>query len=194
MISTISELDECYRLINQAFAEIEEETQHLEGILYRPKIGIIIEVPSVVFQLQSVIKRVDFVSIGTNDLIQYLLAVDRNNLRLRGLYSHFQPAVLKILNLIIEQCKDQQIEVHVCGEMASDPLAAILLIGMGYRQLSMNASNLLKVKRAISRFTIAELQQLAKHIMQFETEPKIKSELIKAMESKGLSGLIRAGS
>ena len=193
MISTVAELDECYRLINQAFAEIEEETQNVDGTLFRPQIGIIIEVPSTVFQLKEIIKRVDFVSVGTNDLIQYLLAVDRNNLRLRSLYSHFQPSVLRILKMIIEQCENEQVEVQVCGEMASDPLAAIVLIGMGYKELSMNAGNISKVKRALSRFTLSELQKLTAQIMRYETEPKIKSELIQAMEQKGLSGLIRAG-
>ncbi len=193
MIATISELDDAMRLIEQAFAEVEQETSDLPGKLYRPKIGIIIEVPSVVFQLKAIIKRVDFVSVGTNDLIQYLLAVDRNNLRLRNLYSHFQPSVLKILKMIIEQCEGEQVELQVCGEMASDPLAAIVLVGMGYRELSMNASAISKVKRAISRFNSSELELLIEQIMQYETEPKIRSVLVKAMEAKGLSGLIRAG-
>jgi phosphotransferase system enzyme I (PtsP) len=193
MIATISELDDAMRLIEQAFAEVEQETSDLPGKLYRPKIGIIIEVPSVVFQLKAIIKRVDFVSVGTNDLIQYLLAVDRNNLRLRNLYSHFQPSVLKILKMIIEQCEGEQVDLQVCGEMASDPLAAIVLVGMGYRELSMNASAISKVKRAISRFNCSELELLIEQIMQYETEPKIRSVLVKAMEAKGLSGLIRAG-
>jgi phosphotransferase system, enzyme I, PtsP len=193
MISTVSELDETLRLIEQAFAEVEKETSELSGELFKPKIGIIIEVPSVVFQLKEIIKRVDFVSVGTNDLIQYLLAVDRNNLKLRKLYSHFQPAVLKILKMIIDQCHNEQVEVQICGEMASDPLAAIALVGMGYRALSMNAGAIARVKRAISRFDCSELQALSNEIMQYETEPKIKSKLIQAMEAKGLSGLIRAG-
>ncbi len=193
MVATIEELDESFRLINQAFAEIEEESLPTGKKLYRPKIGIILEVPSSVFLLQKVIKRIDFVSIGTNDLIQYLLAVDRNNLKLRNLYSHFQPAVLQILKMIIEQCKDQDIDIQICGEMASDPLAAIVLIGMGYRELSMNAANITKVKRAISRFTVTEMATLTEQVMQHETEAKVKSDLFTAMEKRGLGGLIRAG-
>ncbi|MBV1908248.1 MAG: phosphoenolpyruvate--protein phosphotransferase [Kangiellaceae bacterium] len=193
MIATVSELDDCIRLINQAFDEIEEETQHLKGTLFRPDIGIIIEVPSIVFQLKEIIRRVDFVSVGTNDLIQYLLAVDRNNLRLRGLYNHFQPAVLKILSSIIERCHDYQVDVQVCGEMASDPLAAIVLVGLGYRELSMNAGDISRVKRALSRFTSYEMERLSHSVLQYETVEKIKSELILAMEQKSLTGLIRAG-
>jgi phosphotransferase system enzyme I (PtsP) len=193
MVATIEELDDCYRLINQAFAEIEEETQLSGKTLSRPKIGIILEVPSSVFLLNKIIKRIDFVSIGTNDLIQYLLAVDRNNLRLRSLYSHFQPAVLQILKMIMEQCQGKGIDIQICGEMASDPLAAIILIGMGYRELSMNAANISKVKRAISRFTVKEMQALVEQVMQHETEAKIKSDLFEAMEERGLGGLVRAG-
>ncbi len=77
--------------------------------------------------------------------------------------------------------------------MASDPLAAIVLIGMGYRELSMNAANITKVKRAISRFTVAEMAALTEQVMQHETEAKVKSDLFTAMEKRGLGGLIRAG-
>jgi len=193
MIATIDELDESFRLIHQAFDEIEKEALDNQQKLYRPKIGIILEVPSTVFQLQQIIKRVDFISIGTNDLIQYLLAVDRNNLKLRNLYSHFQPAILQVLKLVVEQCHHSEVELQICGEMASDPLAAIILIGFGYRSLSMAAGNLSRVKRAISRFTIAEMEALANQVITYETETKVKSVLLKAMESKGLGGLVRAG-
>jgi len=193
MIATIDELDECYRLIHKAFDEIEIEAQDKGRKLYPPKIGIILEVPSTIFQLKQIIERVDFISIGTNDLIQYLLAVDRNNLKLRNLYSHYQPAVLQVLKLVVEQCRSSKVELQVCGEMASDPLAAIILIGFGYRGLSMSAGNLSRVKRAISRFSIAEMEALAKQVITYETETKVKSVLLKAMEEKGLGGLVRAG-
>jgi len=193
MIATIDELDESFRLIHQAFEEIETEIKDKERKLYPPKIGIILEVPSTIFQLQQIIKRVDFISIGTNDLIQYLLAVDRNNQKLRNLYSHFQPAVLQVLKLVVEQCQSSEIELQICGEMASDPLAAIILIGFGYRGLSMSAGSLSRVKRAISRFSIVEMEALAHKVITYETEAKVKSVLLKAMEEKGLGGLVRAG-
>ncbi len=193
MISTVEELYECCRLFNQAFDEIEEENADSQLILYRPQFGIILEVPSAVFQLEEIMKRVDFISVGTNDLIQYLMAVDRNNMKLKNLYSHFQPSVLKILKQIADQCQVGSTDLHICGEMASDPLAAILLIGIGYRELSMSAGNLSKVKRAISRFTVEEMQQLAKQVMVYQTDSKIQSELLKAMDDRGLGGLVRAG-
>jgi len=193
MISTVEELYECCRLFNQAFAEIEEENTDGKLILHRPQFGIILEVPSAVFQLEEIMKRVDFISVGTNDLIQYLMAVDRNNMKLKNLYSHFQPSVLKILKQIADQCRASGTDLHLCGEMASDPLAAILLIGIGYRELSMSAGNLSKVKRAISRFTVKEMQQLAQQVMVYQTDSKIQSELLKAMDDRGLGGLVRAG-
>jgi len=193
MVSTLEELDECYRLINQAFDEVEEELV-VEGlIISKPKIGIIVEVPACVFQLKSFTKRVDFISVGTNDLIQYMMAVDRNNLRVKSLYSHFQPAVLSILRTIAHECEKAQIPFQLCGEMAADPLAALLLVGMGYTELSMNIGSLAKVKRAVSRFDLSEMQQLVEEISEFETEAKVKDHLYKAMESRGLGGLVRAG-
>ncbi len=193
MIATLEELDESLRLLNQAFAEIEEETSAQGDKLYRPKVGIILEVPSMIYQLKGITKRVDFISIGTNDLIQYLLAVDRNNLRLKSLYSHFQPPVLKIMKQIFRDCQQSKISLQICGEMASDPLAAILLIGMGYRELSMTASNISRVKRAIRHFSIHEMKQLSEQVMRFETEAKVKDALLKAIDNRGLGGLIRAG-
>ncbi|MDQ7049906.1 MAG: phosphoenolpyruvate--protein phosphotransferase [Enterobacterales bacterium] len=193
MISTVEELDASLRLINRAFAEIEGEITRPDEKLYRPKIGIILEVPSMLYQLKSVAKRVDFISIGTNDLIQYLLAVDRNNLRLRNLYSHFQPPVLKVMKQLIRECQQAKIELQICGEMASDPLAAIVLIGMGYRELSMTAGNISRVKRAIRHFSIHEMKQLSEQVMRYETAAKVKDALLQAIDKRGLGGLIRAG-
>jgi phosphotransferase system, enzyme I, PtsP len=210
MVATINELDECYRLIHQAFDEVEQELFERKQIkpeinphdnaiescqeqLHWPQIGMILEVPASIFQLQSFSQKVDFISLGTNDLIQYLMAVDRNNARVKGLYSHFQPAVLKALKYIIAQSELANVEVQVCGEMAADPLAAILLIGMGYKELSMNVGSLAKVKRAIAHFSLTEMQQIVEQVLSFQTEEKVKSHLYKTMDSYGLSYLVRAG-
>jgi len=193
MVATLDELEECNRLINQAFSEIQEELREKNIELNRPKIGIILEVPSAVFSLNSLVKRLDFVSVGTNDLIQYLMAVDRNNLRMKNLYSHFQPAVLKILQQIAEECRKASVSLQICGEMASDPMAAILLVGMGYREFSMSIGSLSKVKKAFSCFTLEDMKQISVEMLQLETEAKIKSELLQVMDKQGLSGLIRAG-
>ncbi|MGX5175423.1 phosphoenolpyruvate--protein phosphotransferase [Aliikangiella sp. IMCC44653] len=193
MVATLDELEECYRLIYQAFDEVNEELAEGETPLATPQIGIILEIPAAVFQLKTFLKRVDFISVGTNDLIQYMMAADRNNILLKGLYTHYQPAIICVLKNIIDTCQTTNVPVQVCGEMASDPIAAILLIGLGYTELSMNVSCLARVKRAISQFTIEEAQSLVKEISQFENAETIRNYLLKEMEERGLGGLVRAG-
>lgn len=193
MVTTLEELDESFRLIQQAFDEVEDELSKIGKKVIKPQVGLILEVPSTVFQLKVFAKRVDFISVGTNDLIQYMMAVDRNNVRVKNLYSHFQPAVIKVLKLIVDECRQARIPFQICGEMAADPLAALLLVGMGYQELSMNVGSLAKVKRVISRFTLVEMQQLVEDIQSYETEAKIKSYLLKVFEKQGLGGLVRAG-
>ncbi|TQV73605.1 phosphoenolpyruvate--protein phosphotransferase [Aliikangiella marina] len=193
MVTTLEELDESFRLINQAFAEVEEELKDEDTKLYRPKVGLILEVPATLFQLSVFAQRVDFVSVGTNDLIQYMMAVDRNNMRVKNLYSHFQPAVLSVLKQIASECKRANIPLQICGEMAADPLAALILVGMGYDELSINMSCLARVKRAISRFDLVEMQQIVDTLLTYETEAKVKDHMLKIMEKRGLGGLVRAG-
>ncbi len=193
MVTTLEELDECYRLIYQAFDEVEEELSKQGQQINTPQVGIILEVPATVFQLETFAKRVDFISVGTNDLIQYLMAVDRNNVLVKSLYSHFQPAIISVLKQVSRVCQQARVPLQICGEMASDPIAALVLVGLGYTELSMNVSYLAKVKRAISRFDLCELQQLVEEISEFETEAKIKDHLLKKMEARGLGGLVRAG-
>ncbi len=151
MVTTLEELDESFRLIQQAFDEVEDELSKIGKKVIKPQVGLILEVPSTVFQLKVFAKRVDFISVGTNDLIQYMMAVDRNNVRVKNLYSHFQPAVIKVLKLIVDECRQARIPFQICGEMAADPLAALLLVGMGYQELSMNVGSLAKVKRLIDK-------------------------------------------
>ena len=193
MVTTLEELDESFRLIHQAYAEVEEELKDEDVSLCKPKVGLILEVPATLFQLSVFAKRVDFVSVGTNDLIQYMMAVDRNNMRVKNLYSHFQPAVLSVLKQIAQECEKAQLPLQICGEMAADPLAALILVGMGYNELSVNMSCLARVKRAISRFELAEMQQLVDTLLSFETEAKVKDHMLKIMEQRGLGGLVRAG-
>ncbi|WP_196139972.1 phosphoenolpyruvate--protein phosphotransferase [Aliikangiella sp. G2MR2-5] len=193
MVSTNEELKESLRLIQQAFEEVKEELGDDCSSLQKPLIGIILETPAAVFQLRTLAKNIDFISVGTNDLIQYTMAVDRNNLRVKNLYNHFQPAVIQMLKQVACECQNLAVKPQICGEMAADPLGAILLIGMGFKELSMNIGSLGKVKRAISRFSLEELNQLAEDISQFETASAIRSHLLKIVEQRGLGGLVRAG-
>ena len=193
MVSTVEELDESLRLFKQAFEEVKEELGEEASSLVFPQIGIILEIPGAVYQLANFASKIDFVSVGTNDLIQYTMAVDRNNFRVKNLYSHFQPAVLAMLKNIEQTCRTVSLSPQICGEMAADPLAAILLTGMGFRELSMNIGSLAKVKRAISRFDACELTEIAERAMALDSAAKIKDMLLKEIEERGLGGLVRAG-
>jgi len=145
MISDINELKASKILIDQAYSEIYGEYESIK----RAEIGVMIEVPSAVYQVELIAQQCDFLSVGSNDLTQYLLAVDRNNPRVAEIYDSFHPAVLMALKQIVVAGKKYKKPVSICGEMAGDPISAMILLGLGYRQLSMNASSLLRVKQSI---------------------------------------------
>ena len=145
MISDINELKASKILIDQAYSEVYGEYESIK----RAEIGVMIEVPSAVYQVELIVQQCDFLSVGSNDLTQYLLAVDRNNPRVAEIYDSFHPAVLMALKQIAVAGKKYKKPVSICGEMAGDPISAMILLGLGYRQLSMNASSLLRVKQSI---------------------------------------------
>ena len=189
MISTVRELDLALVLINQAHGELLEDGEDV----VRPPVGIMIEVPSAVYQISAMAKRVDFFSIGTNDLTQYLLAVDRNNARVAGLYQTLHPAVLGAIRQVVEQAHALGKPVSVCGEMAGDPAAVLALMGLGVNSLSMSASNLPRVKWVIRSFTREEARDLLQQAWLLE-EPRAIRELYNSvLEQGGLGGLVRAG-
>jgi phosphotransferase system enzyme I (PtsP) len=189
MITTLSELDEAKLLIDQAFDELLEEGCAIE----KPQLGVMIEVPAAVFQAREFAKRVDFLSVGSNDLTQYLLAVDRNNPRVASLYESLHPAVIRSLIKVIEGGHAAGVEVSICGEMASDPLAVILLLAMGFDTLSMNSFGLPRVKWVVRSFSIATARKILADVLELEHAGEIRLYLQKALEDKGLGGLIRAG-
>src|SRR5690606_34030886 len=114
-------------------------------------VGVMIEIPAAVYQIRELSRLVDFVSVGSNDLTQYLLAVDRNNPRVADLYDFFHPAVLQALKHVVEGAHAEGKSASICGEMAGDPVAAVLLLAMGFDSLSRNATNLPKVRWLLDR-------------------------------------------
>ncbi|MDP1604982.1 MAG: phosphoenolpyruvate--protein phosphotransferase [Legionella sp.] len=189
MITTLSEVDEASLLIEQAFHELLEEGCRIE----KPKLGVMIEVPAAVYLARELAKRVDFLSVGSNDLTQYLLAVDRNNSRVAGLYDSFHPAMLQTLIKIVEGGHSAGVEVSICGEMASDPLAVILLLAMGFDTLSMNSTSLPRVKWVIRNISLAKARKVLAEVLEMEHAAEIRLHLQKTLEDEGLGGLIRAG-
>lgn len=189
MISGIAELDHALHFIDRAYNELRDENIEIE----MPAIGVMVEVPSAVYQIEEIAKRVDFISVGSNDLIQYLLAVDRNNSRVANLYDALHPAVLRSLVQIVEGVHKQSKSVSICGEMASDPAAVILLLAMGFDGMSMNARSLLRIKWVIRNFSLGHARKLLHDVMQIETPAMIRLHLETALDQAGLGGLIRAG-
>lgn len=189
MVTTLSEIEEAAYLVEQAYEELLEEGY----VIAKPKLGVMIEVPAAAYLAREISKRVDFISVGSNDLTQYLLAVDRNNARVAGLYDALHPAMLRILLRIVEGGHGAGVEVSICGEMASDPLSVILLLAMGFDSLSMNSASLPRVKWIIRNLSIATARKILAEVLEFEHPAEIRMHLQKALEEEGLGGLIRAG-
>jgi phosphotransferase system enzyme I (PtsP) len=158
-----------------------------------PKIGVMLEVPAVIYQLPQLSKIVDFFSVGSNDLTQYLLAVDRNNPRVSGLYDSYHPAVLSALSTIAKHAGLLQMPITVCGELAGEPGGVVLLLAMGYRNLSMNSHNLLRVKWVVRNITQSESEQLLAKVLTLNNPQDVREEVNIYLESSGLGGLVRAG-
>jgi phosphotransferase system enzyme I (PtsP) len=190
MISTVDEVDEAKLLIRRAHDELREDGQEVR----MPPVGIMVEVPAAVYQIEALARRVDFLSVGTNDLTQYILAVDRNNAHVAKLYDDLHPAVLRALTEIMKGARTYGREVSICGEMAGDPMAVVLLLGMGVHSLSMGAGSLLRVKwviRSMSRMRARELLSVA---LQCEDTACVRRLLLEALEDVGLGGLVLPGS
>ncbi|MEM3938435.1 MAG: aldolase/citrate lyase family protein [Desulfurococcaceae archaeon] len=152
MVTLIEEINETVALINRILGELRDE---FHAPLKPPKLGIIIETSSTVLMLDKIIEKspVDFISIGTNDLTQYILAVNRTNPRVAYLYSELHPAVLRSIKYIVEviNSANREVEVEICGEMASQTRALSIILALGIRKLSVSPSHVGKVKYYVSR-------------------------------------------
>ncbi len=188
MISNISEFEEALELIHRGHREIVQEGTEVA----LPPIGVMVEVPSAVYQARALARRADFLSVGSNDLTQYLLAVDRNNARVAGLYHAYHPAVLQALCMVAEAGAAEGKPVSICGELAGDPLAAVLLMAMGYGVLSMNATALPRVKKSLRSLTHAEARELLAEVMLLEHAEAVQSRLQTFMAAHGLQQFIHA--
>lgn len=190
MITSVDEIDEARRLIDRAGREVEDV---LGYALPKPRIGIMMEVPAMVFMLPALVNRVDFLSVGTNDLTQYLLAVDRNNTRVAAMYDSLHQAMLQVLQKIISESARLGLACSLCGEMAGDPMGALLLAGMGYRTLSMNGRSVARIKYLLRNVALNEAQGLAERVIGAQNSIEVRHQVAAFMERRGLGGLIRGG-
>ena len=190
MITSVAEISESIKYIHKARNELIEDG-HTSIIM--PKVGVMIEVPSAVFQIDRIVSMVDFISIGTNDLVQYILAVDRNNPNVADLYENLHPSVIQAVKQVIQSASKHNVSVSVCGEMAGDPASALLLLGMGLNMLSMSVVSLLKIKWVIRTFSYERAKQLLEEVEQLDNARSIRQHLNNALFDAGLGGLIRPG-
>ena len=156
-----------------------------------PPLGVMIEVPGAVYQVRDFAARVDFLSVGSNDLTQYLLAVDRNNPRVADLYHSMHPAVLRALQQIVKDSHSQGVPVSICGELAGEPAAALLLMAMGYDVLSMSATSLLKVKSVVRSVTLQQAEKLLAEVMLLPDTESITRCIDANLRRTGLTRIVR---
>jgi phosphoenolpyruvate-protein phosphotransferase (PTS system enzyme I) len=169
MITTLMELRQAKMLLNDVMEELEDE-----GVSYNRDIpvGMMIEVPSAALMAEKFAKEVNFFSIGTNDLVQYTLAVDRTNERVAGLFCPGHPAVLSLVRDVIRK-GSRTISVSMCGEMAGEPLYTLLLLGLGLTTFSMNAPDIPEIKKIIRSTTMEHARQVARRVMSFDSERQV---------------------
>lgn len=183
MVTSLGELDEALHLLYRAIHELQEDNIQI----VQPQVGMMVEIPANVYQIASFASHVDFLSVGSNDLTQYLLAVDRTNPRVAGLYDSFHPSVLHALKIIIDEAHAANTELSICGEIAGDPIGAIILSAMGYRSLSMSSSSLLKVKSVLRQISHSWSLELLEEIMKLDDPRIIRATIELGLESQDIS-------
>lgn len=172
MISGPEELENVHMVLEQVKEEFRSSNQPFDEEI---EVGIMVEVPSAALCADILAPKTDFFSIGTNDLIQYTIAVDRGNEKIAYLYQPFHPGVLRLINMIVEKGHHAGIPVAMCGEMAGDPLSTVLLLGMGIDEFSMSPQSLLEVKHIIRSVSLAEARELVEKVMAMDSYVNINT-------------------
>lgn len=176
MISSIDELREAKKVIKEVKEELKaKHIKFNENI----EIGIMIEIPSAALMADELAKECDFFSIGTNDLIQYTMAVERGNEKVANLYTHFHPAVIKLIKHVIDSAHKNKILCGMCGEAAGDELFIPLLIGLGLDKFSMNANKILQSRKLINELDFKHCQELANEVLKLSSTEEVKRKLNK---------------
>ncbi len=186
MISGLDEVEEAMALVHRAYDEVLEEGVEVK----RPHVGVMVEVPAAVYQARELAKVVDFLAVGSNDLTQYMLAVDRNNPRVADLYKELHPAVLTALREVARAAHMEEKPVGICGELAGTPFGAVLLMAMGYDVLSMNATNLPKVKWVIRNIKRSQARRMLAKVLKMGHVKDIEAYMRQEMIDAGLGRVV----
>jgi phosphoenolpyruvate-protein phosphotransferase len=187
MISGVEEIRRAKELLEEAKADLTAEGREFDAAI---KVGIMIEVPSAIWLANQLIREVDFFSIGTNDLIQYLLAVDRNNRKVAPLYEPLHPAVLAAIHEAVQAAKGAGKWVGMCGEMAADPLCTLVLLGMGLDDLSMEPFFVPVVKRVIRSVTYAAARSMVRDVLTMSAVKDVKGFLFDDIKRLGIIDIL----
>jgi len=175
MVTEVEEIIEVRNILEDVKAELRREKQKFDE---RIPLGVMIEVPAAAAMTDLMLREVDYVSIGTNDLIQYFLAVDRSNEFVSYLYKPFHPAVLRLIRSVIQSAEKMKKDVTVCGEMAADPLSAIVLLGFGLRTFSMNPIFIPRVKKALRAVEVKTAEKIVAEVMKLRSAQEIEEYVI----------------
>lgn len=178
MVTTVEELRKLRAIIRKAYRTLEGR-----GIEVTPiPVGMMVEVPAAAVMIDTMVELVDFVSVGSNDLVQYLMAADRDNPKVSHLCQPLSPAVLIVLKRVIDVCNRRKVPITVCGEMAGKPKAFILLLGMGLRKFSMSPAFVPSIKQLAHQITVAESEQILESVMKFKTTAQVSKFMARQIE------------
>ena len=191
MVTNLEDWDEAMRLVAHCRQLLRERGEEFDP---DTPFGVMFGVPSACLTAEEFVEHgCNFFVIETNDLTQYLLAVDRNNTRVASMYDSLHPAVLRALAMIAHDAERFGIDLRLCGEMAGDPMCVTILIGLGYRHLSMNGRSVARVKYLLRRIDIEEAQELSRRSLDAQMTAEVRHQVAAFMERRGLGGLIRGG-
>jgi phosphotransferase system enzyme I (PtsI) len=178
MITSLSELRRSRSLLEEAKAQLRSEEVPFDPDM---PVGIMIETPSAVLIADMLAREIDFFSIGTNDLIQYALAVDRVNERIAHLYEPTHPGILRMLKMVIDAADKEAVHLSVCGEIAGDVSLTLVLLGLGVRELSMTATAIPEVKKLIRSVALKDVKALASRVLDLSTTEEVRNEIQRTM-------------
>jgi len=181
MISGLQEVLDAKKILGQAKEDLNREKIEYD---HEIKVGIMIEIPSAVTMAEVLAKHVDFFNIGTNDLIQYALAIDRINEHVAYMYQPFHPAILKMIQQVVNAARNAGINVSLCGEMAGDPLCVPILLSIGINELSMNARTIPVIKKIIRSISIEETRADFENVIELSTAEEVREYIFDRMKTK----------
>jgi len=181
MIAAVEEIQKARQIIEEVKLELRHEKIPFDANI---EIGAMIEVPSAAVMADVIAEEVNFLSIGTNDLIQYMLAVDRGNIRIAHLYKRLPPSVLRMIKTIVDKGHGKGVWVGMCGEMAADPLATLILIGLELDELSVTSAMLPEIKNIIRSVTFADAQRIAEKALSMKTSEQVENYIRNVMSTR----------